>query len=252
MRRRSHGPGRTRRPLSTHYPGSELASEADPPWDGSADRPCHRGDRRQRRHTRRRRKDLPTVSVDYRPRAASERLRRGAPDACCGRRPEAQEGDSCYLAKEQSWRTGSSVSSLLVWTNTSSSRCTTRGEMPAVPLIGGRLHRPGGHACSGETVVGGDAGFVPAFTEMRALPPNVIRANADLRRSRHGANPRACSGCGCSRYGASPKSGPEAPAIPTNGDKFAANCEHLAIAAHRRKPRNYQGFGLSGCSDAHD
>jgi hypothetical protein len=75
------------------------------------------------------------------------------------------------LGKAAVWRAGLSVCWLLRWTNTSSSRCTTRGEMPAVPLIGRRLHRPGGHACSGETVVGGDAAFVPAFTEMRACRP---------------------------------------------------------------------------------
>jgi hypothetical protein len=37
------------------------------------------------------------------------------------------------------------------------------------------------HARRGqETVVVADAAFVPAFTEKRALPPNVIRANGDL------------------------------------------------------------------------
>jgi hypothetical protein len=39
--------------------------------------------------------------------------------------------------------------SVLPRTNTSSSRHATGGEMPAAPLICGRLHRPGAHACSG-------------------------------------------------------------------------------------------------------
>lgn len=39
--------------------------------------------------------------------------------------------------------------SLPGWTNTSSGRHATRGEVPAAPLISGRLHRPRAHARSG-------------------------------------------------------------------------------------------------------
>jgi hypothetical protein len=51
-------------------------------------------------------------------------------------------GDSCFLAKEQSWRTAWHAHSLLSRTITSSGRHPTRGETHAAPLISGRLHRP--------------------------------------------------------------------------------------------------------------
>ena len=43
--------------------------------------------------------------------------------------------------------------SLSSWTNTSSSRHATRGEMPAAPLISGRLHQPGALARPGRSPV---------------------------------------------------------------------------------------------------
>jgi hypothetical protein len=50
------------------------------------------------------------------------------------------------------------------WTNTSSRRHATRGEMSAAPLISGRLHRPEAHARSGRmAVVCAGADLTPAL-----------------------------------------------------------------------------------------
>jgi hypothetical protein len=95
-------------------------------------------------------------------------------------------------------------SALPPWTNTSSSRCPTRGEMPAAPLIGGRLHRPGGHACAGEQ----------SSPPTRSYPPS-----RRSERCRPGQSPR----------GRSP-SGPAAATDPKRDPDLRAT--HKALLAH--------------------